>query len=107
MRIHTQPATLLAVSSAIGRSKEALKVLVPETAFADCAELAELRDRIIAKGTTQDISAQIAKRGGPDTDYARNVNAQRMSAENPDRQEWEREWTAMRNRRDIQIRELG
>jgi hypothetical protein len=79
-------------------------VLVPKTAFEDAVELAEhLRDRIVAKG----ISADVAKRGGPDTDYARNVNAQRMSAENPDRQEWEREWTAMRNRRDIEVRNLA
>jgi hypothetical protein len=76
----------------IGRSKEAPEVLVPRTAFDNVAELAEhLHDPIIAKSTTQDISAQVAKRGGPDTDYARNVNAQRMSAKTPQRQEWERE----------------
>jgi hypothetical protein len=101
-------ATAEAFHVLIGRSKEALKVLVPQTAFDNVAELAEhLHDRIIAKGTTQDVSAQVAKRGGPDTDYARNVNAQRMSAQNPQRQEWEREWTAMRAKRDVEIRNLA
>ncbi len=101
-------ATAEAFHVLIGRSKAALRVLVPKTAFEDALELAEhLRERIVAKGTSVDISAELAKRGGPDTDYARNVNAQRMSAENPERQEWEREWTAMRNRRDIEIRNLA
>jgi hypothetical protein len=101
-------ATAEAFHVLIGRSKDELRVLVPKTAFEDAGELAEhLRDRIVAKGTSVDISAEVAKRGGPDTDYARNVNAQRMSAENPDRQQWEREWTAMRNRRDIEIRDLA
>jgi hypothetical protein len=101
-------ATAEAFHVLIGRSKAALRVLVPQTAFEDAAELAEhLRDRIVAKGTRVDISGDVAKRGGPDTDYARNLNAQRMGAENPDRQEWEREWTGMRNRRDIEIRNLA
>jgi hypothetical protein len=100
-------ATAEAFHVLIGRSKDDLRVLVPQTAFEDATELAEhLRDRIIAKGTTQDISAEVAQRGGPDSFYARNVKAQRMSAQNPDRQEWEREWTAMRNRRDVAIRNL-
>jgi hypothetical protein len=30
-----------------------------------------------------------------------------MSAQNPDRQEWERDWTMMRNRRDIALRKLA
>jgi hypothetical protein len=30
-----------------------------------------------------------------------------MSAQNPDRQQWEREWTAMRNARDLAIRNLA
>jgi hypothetical protein len=101
-------ATAEAFHVLIGRSKAALRVLVPKTAFEDALELAEhLRDRIVAKGTSVDISGDVAKRGGPETDYARNVNAQRISAENPDRQEYEREWTAMRNRRDIEIRNLA
>jgi hypothetical protein len=39
----------------------------------------------------------------------RNSNApgSRAIRRNPDRQEWEREWTALRNRRDIQIRNLA
>jgi hypothetical protein len=101
-------ATAEAFHVLIGRSKAALRVLVPVTAFEDAGELAEhLHDRIIAKGTSVDIRPEVAKRGGPDTDYARNVNAQRMSAQNPDRQEWEREWTTMRNRRDIALRNLA
>jgi hypothetical protein len=101
-------ATAEAFHVLIGRSKDALRVLVPKTAFEAAGELAEhLRDRIVAKGTTVDISAEIAKRGGPETDYARDVNAQRASAENPDRQQWEREWTAMRNARDLEIRNLA
>ena len=101
-------ATAEAFHVLIGRSKDQLHMLVPQTAFEDATELAEhLRDRIIAKGTTQDISAEVAQRGGPDSFYARNVNAQQVSAQNPDRQEWEREWTAMRNRRDVAIRTLA
>jgi len=101
-------ATAEAFHVLIGRSKDELRVLVPQTAFEDATELAEhLRDRIIAKGTTQDIRAEVGRRGGPDSFYARNVNAQRMSAQNPDRQEWEREWTAMRNERDVAIRKLA
>ncbi len=101
-------ATAEAFHVLIGRPKEALRVLVPTTAFGDAAALAEhLRDRIIAKTTAVDIAPQVAKRGGPDTNYARNVAAQRMSAGNPDRQAWEREWTAMRNRRDLELRELA
>jgi hypothetical protein len=30
-----------------------------------------------------------------------------MGAQNSARQEWEREWTAMRNRRDVAIRNLA
>src|SRR5450755_3601393 len=82
--------------SSAGQNKQALLAVVPQTAFKDAAELSEhLAEHIVAKGTSQDISAEIAKRGGPDTYNAMNVNAQRMSAENPDRQEWEREWTVI------------
>lgn len=79
-------ATAEAFHVLIGRSKEVLRVLVPMTTFADAGELADhLRDRVIAKGVSVDVSPQLAKRGGPDTDYARNVAALRVNAENPDR----------------------
>lgn len=92
----------------VSRSKEELRVLVPLTAFEDVAQLAEhLHDRIEAKGTTQDLSAEIAQHGGPDTFYAAHARAHQLSAANPARQEWEAEWTAMRTQRDRQIRDLA
>jgi hypothetical protein len=61
-------ATAEAFHVLIGRSKQALLAVVPQTAFKDAAELSEhLAEHIVAKGTSQDISAEIAKRGGPDT----------------------------------------
>jgi flagellar biosynthesis GTPase FlhF len=101
-------ATAEAFHVLIGRSKDRLRVLVPTTAFENASDLAvHLRDRIVAKGTSVDVGPQVAKRGGPETHYARNVAAQRMSAKNPSRQEYEREWTDLRNRRDLEIRNLA
>jgi hypothetical protein len=70
----------------IGRSKDALPVLVPRIAFDDVGELAQhLRDPAIAKGTTVDISAEVAKGGGPGPTTRATLTPQRISAENPDR----------------------
>jgi hypothetical protein len=90
------------------RSKASLRALVPATAFEDRAALAEhLAEHIVGKGTTQDISLEIASHGGPNSFYARNVNAQRLSAASPDRQEYEAEWTLMRTERDRELRNLA
>jgi hypothetical protein len=92
----------------VSRPKDELLVLVPKTAFANVAELGDnLAERIEAKGTTQDISGDLAQHGGPETYYARNARAQQLSAANPARQEWEAEWTAMRAQRDREIRDLA
>ena len=90
------------------RSKESLRALVPATAFENRAALAEhLAEHIVAKGTTQDISTELSSRGGPDSFYAQNVQAQRLSAASPDRQEYEAEWTSMRTARDLELRDLS
>lgn len=86
------------------RSERELLALIPETAFKDAKALAEhLTEHIVAKGTTQDISPLVASHGGPDSFYARNVAAQRISAANPARQAYEAEWTTMRVAREREL----
>jgi len=90
------------------RSKQSLRALVPVTAFENGEDLAKhLAEHIVAKGTTQDISTEVASRGGPDSFYARNIAAQRLSAANPARQEYEAEWTAMRAARDRDLQQIA
>jgi hypothetical protein len=96
-------ATAEAFQVLIGRSMDALRVLVRRTTFDGVGELAQhLRDRTVAKGTTVDISAEVAKRGGPGPITRATSTPQRISAENPDRLDWK--WTAMRNWLDVDIR---
>jgi hypothetical protein len=79
-------ATAEAFQVLIGRSMDALRVLVRRTTFDGVGELAQhLRDRTVAKGTTVDISAEVAKRGGPGPITRATSTPQRISAENPDR----------------------
>jgi hypothetical protein len=94
-------ATAEALNVVTSRSKEALRVLVARTALKDVGKLADhLSDGIIAKGTTQDLSPELGRYGGSQTFYAKNARAQQLSAANPARQEWEREWTARKTQRD-------
>ncbi|MHB8147345.1 MAG: AAA family ATPase [Vulcanimicrobiaceae bacterium] len=70
---------------ASSRSTEEYACFASRHAFADARDLAEhLAANIMDKGTTQDISTQLAARGGPDSFFAQNVRAQAASALNPD-----------------------
>jgi hypothetical protein len=86
------------------RSEQSLLTIVPRTAFEDTEALAEhLADNIVAKGTTQDISPVLAAQGGPESFYAQNIAAQRMSATNPARRAYEAEWAGLRISRDREL----
>ena len=93
---------------AVSRSKIALDIVVPKTAFADLDELAEhVASRISLKTTTRTYDELLERTGGKDTVRVRKIERQREAESSLLRREWQAEVIEpMRERRAARMREL-
>ena len=77
---------------ALSRSKHALDVVVPLTAFADLDDLARhITERISLKTTTHTYEEELARTGGPDNLWAKKMERAEEQRTNPLRQQWQTE----------------
>jgi hypothetical protein len=77
---------------ALTRSKHAMDVVVPRTAFRDVEDLARhISERISLKTTTRNWSEVLDRTGGGETDRVRNIEAQREAESSPLRRQWQAE----------------
>jgi len=77
---------------AMSRSKHALDVVVPRTAFADVDELARhISERISLKTTTRTYEEELARTGGPENLWAKKMERAEEQRTNPLRMQWQSE----------------
>jgi hypothetical protein len=93
---------------AVSRSKVALDIVVPKTAFADLEDFAEhVASRISLKTTSRTYDELLDRTGGKDTVRVHKIDRQREAESAPLRREWQTEVVEpLRELRAKQMREL-
>jgi hypothetical protein len=93
---------------ALSRSKSALDMVIPKTAFADLDELAEhVASRISLKTTTRTYDELLERTGGKETIRVHKLERQRESESSPLRREWQTDVVELlREQRALRMRDL-